>query len=42
MTEDELKFLDEIHDETSEQDFEAWIESMEQSFADGEFSSFCK
>lgn len=40
MTEEE--FLVEIYNENAERDFEKWIESMEQSFTDGEFSSLCK
>lgn len=40
MTEDE--FLNLVYTENAEKDFEEWIEHMEQSYADGEFSSFCK
>lgn len=33
FTEDEIKFLNEIHEENFEKDFHIWIEHMELQFA---------
>lgn len=42
MSKDELAFLGDVYSDNFEKDYQEWIQHMEQSFADGELSSFCK
>ena len=42
MSKDELAVLGAIYSDNREKEYLEWIEKMEQSFADGKLSSFCK